>query len=130
MVKVFRGRAQATPSEQRSATFTGTVWADPIMPATENVMVGNVFFSPGARTHWHTHDIGQVLNVLAGRGFVCREGEEPQEIRAGDVVWISANERHWHGAAQDSYMIHMAISIGKTNWAEQVADADYVQQGD
>ena len=35
----------------------------------------------------------------------------------GDVVWIGPNERHWHGAAEDSYMIHMATSIGKTTWS-------------
>ena len=129
-MKVFHGRASAqVPSEQRSATFTGTVWGDPVMPSTNGVSVTNVFFSPGARTHWHTHSQGQVLNVTAGQGWICLEGEQPQPIRAGDVVWIDANERHWHGAAENSYMIHMATSLGKIDWQEPVADADYQKAG-
>ncbi len=115
-MKVFHGRAEGVPSEQRGATFTGVVWADPVMPTTDDVSINNVFFSPGARTHWHTHAQGQVLNVTAGRGWVCLDGEAPRPIRSGDVVWIGANERHWHGAAHDTYMIHMATSLGKTQW--------------
>ena len=128
-MKVFHGRAPGTASEMRGSTFTGTVWADPVMPATADVMINNVFFSPGARTHWHSHAQGQVLNVTAGKGWICVEGEEPQPIRAGDVVWIGANERHWHGAAEDSYMIHMATSLGKTLWEEAVAQGDYPSAG-
>lgn len=124
-MKVFHGRVDGAASEQRGATFTGTVWADPVMPSTDGVSVNNVFFTPGGRTHWHSHETGQVLNVTAGCGWICKEGEAPQPIRAGDVVWIGPNERHWHGAAEGSYMIHMAVSIGKTNWQEAVAAADY-----
>ena len=124
-MKVFHGRAPQAASEQRGPTFTGTVWADPVMPTTQDVTINNVFFSPGARTHWHAHSQGQVLHVTAGSGWICREGEAPQPIRSGDVVWIGADERHWHGAAEGSYMIHMAVSIGKTSWQEAVAAADY-----
>ena len=122
-MKVFHGRVDGAPSEQRGATFTGTVWADPVMPATDGVSINNVFFTPGARTYWHSHEFGQVLNVSAGSGWICKEGEEPQRIRAGDVVWIAPNERHWHGADDGSYMIHMATSIGVTKWQEEVARA-------
>lgn len=124
-MKVFHGRANGAPSELRGETFTGTVWADPVMPFVDGAQINNVFFSPGARTHWHSHERGQVLNVTAGQGWICKAGEAPQPIRAGDVVWIAPNERHWHGAAAGSYMIHMAISIGKTSWAEAVAGVDY-----
>ena len=128
-MKVFHGRAQGAASEQRSATFTGTVWADPVMPATDKVAVNNVFFSPGARTYWHTHELGQVLHVTAGSGWVCAQGGQPQRIRGGDVVWIPGNERHWHGASTDSYMIHVATSLGATNWQEEVSQADYLLGG-
>jgi quercetin dioxygenase-like cupin family protein len=127
-MKVFHGRSEGVLSEQRDATFTGSVWADPIMPTTDNVALNTVFFSPGARTHWHTHEQGQMLHVLAGKGWICQEGQAPQAIRSGDVVWIGPHERHWHGAAEGSYMIHMATSIGKTLWAEPVADPDYPKQ--
>lgn len=124
-MKVMHGRTAGAPSEQRSETFTGTVWADPIMPASEGVAINNVFFSPGARTHWHSHQNGQVLHVTGGKGWICKDGESPQPIRQGDVVWIAPNERHWHGAAEGSYMIHMATSIGKTEWETAVTDSEY-----
>jgi quercetin dioxygenase-like cupin family protein len=123
-MKVFYGRAGLV-SEKRSATFSGVVWADPIMPTTDKVTVGSVCFSPGARTFWHSHGQGQILQVTSGRGFVCLDGGEPQAIRAGDVVWIAANERHWHGASGDSYMVHTATSLGVTSWAEEVLEEVY-----
>lgn len=124
-MKVFRGRAESVPSELREATFTGTVWSDPVMPAMDGVMVGNVFFSPKGRTHWHAHERGQVLHVSAGKGWICKDGEVPEEIRAGDVVWIAPGERHWHGAAMGSFMIHMAYTLGRTDWQDPVTDAQY-----
>lgn len=126
-MKVFHGRAEGKVSEQRSSTFTGVVWGDPIMPTTDNVTINSVFFSPGARTYWHTHEFGQVLQVTAGRGWICSEGQPAQAIRQGDVVWIPPNERHWHGAAADTYMIHVATSLGKSSWQEEVAEHDYAR---
>ncbi len=126
-MKVFHGRVAGAVSEQRSATFTGVVWGDPVMSLTDGVSIGNVFFSPGARTHWHKHGFGQVLYVTAGLGWICKDGEEPQPIRVGDVVWIGPGERHWHGAAEKSMMVHMAISIGMADWAEAVSHADYAR---
>jgi quercetin dioxygenase-like cupin family protein len=124
-MKVFHGRAEGAVSEQRSATFTGVVYADPIMPTTDTITIANVFFSPGARTYWHTHQQGQILQVTSGSGWICVAGGEPQAIRTGDVVWIPANERHWHGASADSYMVHTATSLGKTMWEEEVSEEDY-----
>lgn len=124
-MQVFHGRPQGAASEQRSSTFTGSVWADPVMPATDGVGINNVFFAPGARTYWHSHQQGQVLHVTAGSGWVCTEGSEPQVIRSGDFVWIRPNERHWHGASVDSYMVHTATSLGKANWQEEVSEQDY-----
>lgn len=124
-MKVFHGRTDGAISEQRSATFSGVVWADPIMPKTDNVMIGHVFFTPGSRTFWHTHEVGQVLTVTSGKGWVCVDGESPIVIRQGDVVWIPADERHWHGAATDSFMSHIATSIGETRWEEEVEQAVY-----
>lgn len=123
-MKVFHGRAGLV-SERRSATFSGVVWADPVMPTTDKVTVGSVCFTPGARTFWHSHEQGQILQVTSGSGFVCLDGEQPQVIRTGDVVWIGANERHWHGASSDSLMVHTATSLGTTNWAEEVLEEVY-----
>ncbi len=124
-MKVIHARAEGVPSDQRTATFTGSVWGDSIMATTDEVTINNVFFAPGGRTHWHSHERGQVLQVTAGSGWVCLAGEKPRKIRTGDTVWISPNERHWHGADDSSYMLHTATSLGKTAWAEAVSAQDY-----
>ncbi|TCW17618.1 quercetin dioxygenase-like cupin family protein [Raoultella sp. BIGb0138] len=126
-MRIFHGREANLPSEKRGATFTGEVWADVVMPATDGITINNVFFTPGARTFWHTHEQGQILQVIAGKGWICVAGESAQPIRAGDTVWIPAGERHWHGAAQDSYMQHTATSLGKTGWQDEVTHDQYEQ---
>lgn len=129
-MKVFHGAVEGAISEQRGATFTGVVWADPVMPTTDGVTINNVSFNPGARTYWHYHEKGQVLYVTSGSGWICLEGSAPQPIRQGDTVWIGPNERHWHGANTTNFMVHTATSIGKTVWQESVADVDYLRGTD
>jgi 4-carboxymuconolactone decarboxylase len=88
-----------------------------------------VKFDPGARTAWHTHPLGQTLIVTAGTGRVQRWGDPVDEIRQGDVVWIPPGQKHWHGAAPNSSMTHIAVTEqldGKTvEWMEKVSDAQY-----
>ena len=89
----------------------------------------NVSFEPGARTAWHTHPLGQTLHVLSGVVLVGLRNEKPQFIRAGDTVWIPPHEEHWHGAAADNAMKHMAIQEALDEkhiaWLEHVSDRDY-----
>lgn len=91
--------------------------------------VGLVTFMPGARTAWHTHPVGQLLIVTDGKGWVQEEGQPKREIKAGDVVWIEAGVKHWHGAAKESRMSHLAIAYmrdGKNvDWKELVTDEQY-----
>ncbi len=108
------------PAAARSDTFTGTVWADPVLPTQDGITIANVCFAPGGRTYWHHHEHGQILHVLAGAGLICSAGEAVRTLRAGDVVWVPPGERHWHGAGPDSYLVHLAISLGTTVWAEEV----------
>ena len=124
-MKISHARVAGKPSELRGQTFTGDVWADPVLPETEGVTINNVFFTPGARTHWHTHDRGQVLHVLAGEGRACLRGGSPEVIRAGDVVFFEPGEEHWHGATSGSYMLHLAISLGGHDWLDPVTDEEY-----
>ncbi|MEV5412698.1 cupin domain-containing protein [Thermopolyspora sp. NPDC052614] len=128
-MKIIRGRASGAESERRSATFTGEVWADPVLPTTDGVTINNVFFTPCARTHWHRHERGQILIVTAGSGFVCTQGEKPQPLGVGDTVWVPAGEMHWHGAGPGSYLIHTAVSLGVTEWHDPVSDDDYGAAG-
>lgn len=124
-MKIARGRAAGAPTQQRTDTFTGTVWMDPVLPTTDGTTVNNVFFPPGARTNWHHHENGQLLIVSAGHGLVCTDGERPHEIGPGDVVWVPAGERHWHGASAGSYLLHLAVSLGSTEWFQAVGDGDH-----
>ncbi|HRO14559.1 MAG TPA: cupin domain-containing protein, partial [Paracoccus sp. (in: a-proteobacteria)] len=56
-------------------------------------------------------------------------GGPVEDIGPGDVVWFAPGQRHWHGAAPDSAMTHIAIHEeldGKTvDWQEHVSDAQY-----
>jgi len=111
--------------------FTGSVRVDPLFqPAAPARAAGSlVTFEPGARTAWHTHPLGQTLIVTAGTGRVQRWGDPIDEIRQGDVVWIPPGQKHWHGAAPDASMAHIAILEqldGKSvDWMEKVSDAQY-----
>lgn len=111
--------------------FTGSVWMDasPAGPSPD-ASVFRVFFEPGARTNWHTHPEGQILFVVTGTCRVAREGGPPTDVAAGGVVYVAPDEKHWHGANADSYMVHLAVSPaadseGGTNWLEPVSDEQY-----
>lgn len=114
-----------------TAWFTGDVKVEMLVApeAPARASAASVTFQPGARTAWHTHPLGQSLIVTMGRGLVQREGGKVEPISAGDVVWFPPGERHWHGAAPDSAMTHIALQEqldGKTvDWAEQVTAAEY-----
>jgi quercetin dioxygenase-like cupin family protein len=111
--------------------FTGTVRIDAPFGASKPARVSGatVTFEPGARTAWHTHPLGQTLIVTFGCGRVQREGGPIEEIRAGDIVWFSPGEKHWHGAAPNCAMSHIAIAEqldGKVvDWMEHVSDQQY-----
>jgi quercetin dioxygenase-like cupin family protein len=120
------------PSRRMPAdSFTGTVWQDPIIEAPEPARIrsGRVSFEPGARTAWHKHPLGQTLYVVSGLGRVQSWGGPIREIRPGDVVWIPPGEKHWHGAAPKSAMVHIAMqeALAGTHvtWLEHVTDAQY-----
>lgn len=95
----------------------------------DRTSAGSVTFSPGARTAWHTHPLGQTLIVTSGIGRTQRWGGPVMEIRTGDIVRIPPGIKHWHGAAPDGPMTHTAIQEaldGKTvTWLEQVSDEEY-----
>jgi len=111
--------------------FTGTVRQDPVIEAADpaRVRAVSVTFEPGARTAWHTHPLGQTLIVTAGRGLAQTWGGPVREIRVGDVVWFPPGEKHWHGAAPETAMVHLAIQEaldGKAvDWLEHVTDEQY-----
>ena len=129
-IRIMRRGSQ--PSRQGPAeNFTGSVRVDPLFQASAPARTSGslVTFQPGARSAWHTHPLGQVLIVTTGTGRVQRWGDPVDEIRQGDVVWIPPGQKHWHGAAPDNSMAHIAISEvldGKAvEWMEKVTDAQF-----
>lgn len=111
--------------------FTGDVRFDPVIaapdPARVNALI--VTFAPGARTNWHTHPLGQTIHVLTGLCLAQSAGGPVMELRPGDTAWFAPGERHWHGAAPDVGMSHLAIQEAldgvSADWAEPVSDTDY-----
>jgi quercetin dioxygenase-like cupin family protein len=114
-----------------SEYFTGTVRIDSPFQGTEPARVGGatVTFEPSARTAWHTHPLGQTLIVTTGLGLVQEWGKPVREIRPGDIVWIPAGVKHWHGAAPETSMSHIAIAEAQegnvVDWMEKVSDEQY-----
>jgi 4-carboxymuconolactone decarboxylase len=129
-IRITRSGSQP-PRPGPADNFTGSVRIDSSFQANAPARMygARVAFEPGARTAWHTHPLGQILIVTTGTGRVQRWGDPIDEIRQGDVVWIPPGQKHWHGAAPNSSMTHIAISEqldGKTvDWMEKVSDAQY-----
>ena len=119
--------SQKAPSEH----FTGTVRIDPLFapPTPARTSGALVTFEPCSRSDWHTHPLGQTLIVMTGCGLHQIWGGPIEEIRPGDVVSVSPNEKHWHGAAKGTAMSHIAIQEaldGKAvDWLEKVTDEQY-----
>jgi quercetin dioxygenase-like cupin family protein len=130
-MKIFT--PESRPSKPvNPAYFTGTVYLDEIISnaAPSHLKAFRVSFSPGARTAWHTHPVGQTLHVLSGTGLVQLKGQAIQIIRAGDTVSILPGELHWHGATSTQTMVHLALQesddVGTDAvWLEKVTDEEY-----
>jgi quercetin dioxygenase-like cupin family protein len=112
--------------------FTGDVYVDQVATpeATARSASALVHFTPGARTAWHMHPFGQTIYVTEGEGRCQREGGNVECIRPGDRVYFEPGENHWHGAAPNRFMVHIAIqevdeSGSPVTWGEHVTDAQY-----
>ncbi len=121
------GQKDCFPGKALGDYFTGDVHIEPVLTA-ETMSVGNVTFTPCARTNWHTHTGGQLLRVLVGNGWICDKGDKPRRIRAGDIIWCPPGTTHWHGADDNSYMTHQAASHGQALWHEAVSDEEYAKK--
>nr|WP_315218187.1 cupin domain-containing protein [uncultured Duganella sp.] len=126
---VRAGTVASTPGPPEY--FTGQVRVDRLSPATADINASTAYvtFEPGARSAWHTHPKGQYLIVTAGAGLTGQWGKPVQRIRPGDVVWCPSGVKHWHGAAPDAALTHIALTgaaNGKSvEWMEKVSDEQY-----
>ena len=112
--------------------FTGAVYIDSVTTpsAPSRLQAASVHFTPGARTAWHTHPLGQTIFVLEGVGLVQHRGGPIEVIRPGDRVFFEAGEDHWHGAAPNRFMTHIAMQElddqgSFVTWGEHVSDEEY-----
>jgi quercetin dioxygenase-like cupin family protein len=87
-------------------------------PSTGEVALTSVTFPPGVRTHWHHHEGGQLLLVVAGRGWVGSREDDRLDVTAGDLVWTPPGQDHWHGATDTTPLTHLAVTLGSTDWAD------------
>lgn len=115
--------------------FSGDVYFNAYYAGEEpsRTRLNLVRFTPGARTAWHSHAVGQTLHVTEGLGYVQSRGGELIELHPGDTVFTPAGEEHWHGAAADQFMCHLALweapgggsDEPETTWGEKVTAEEY-----
>lgn len=115
--------------------FTGDVWLDMIASPRETgqrMLVATVRFAPGARTAWHRHALGQTLHITQGVAWVQSRGEDKIVATAGQTLYCPPGQEHWHGAAPDAFMEHLAMTdtlddvAASTTWLEHVTDEEYL----
>jgi quercetin dioxygenase-like cupin family protein len=132
-MQITRSSVGTTPGP--SEWFTGAVFIDAVAAPSgaSRLSASSVHFTPGARTAWHTHPNGQTIYVTEGIGLCQRRGGPVEVIRPGDRAFFEPGEEHWHGAAPDRFMTHLAMLIvdedgASATWGAHVTDEEYGQQ--
>ena len=127
-MQIIRG-AESPANRGPAYWFSGEVWIQPVLgpDASPSQRSAVVSFAAGARTAWHTHPRGQMIFVVSGICLAQTDGGEVQRVTAGDAVWFASNEKHWHGAAPNRPMVHLAVQEADENgevvtWLEHVKD--------
>lgn len=108
--------------------FSGDVYPTIVLSGHEpsRVRMGSVHFTPGARTAWHSHALGQYLHIVEGTALVQERGGDVVTLRPGETIYTPPGVEHWHGASQDTFMVHLAIweapgdGSAETTWGEHV----------
>lgn len=126
-----RGKASQGPADW----FTGQVYIENLKPVSgrSKLSISSVHFTPGSRSAWHSHPNGQTLYVTEGIGVIQRRGGPVEIIRPGDMIWTEPGEEHWHGAAADHSMTHLAMQDTDDSgnfavWGDKVTDEEYGKQ--
>lgn len=129
-MEITRNVADTNPGP--SDWFTGAVYIDAVAAPRQGsrLAASSVHFTPGARTAWHTHPHGQTIWVTEGIGLCQRRGGSIEAIRPGDRVFFEPGEEHWHGAAPNRFMTHLALHEvdddgNAATWGDQVTDEEY-----
>ena len=131
-MKITRSSTEGATRKGPAEWFTGDVYIDSVATpaAPSRALASLVHFMPGARTAWHRHPLGQSLFVTEGIGLVQRRGGPVEVIRPGDRVYIEPDEEHWHGAAPNRFMTHLAMlevddEGNSATWGDHVSEEEY-----
>jgi quercetin dioxygenase-like cupin family protein len=122
-MRVTRDQPHSMPGP--AEWFTGKVWFNDLSGGGQ-ISLGSVHFAPGARTAWHSHPNGQTLYITEGLARVQDRGGPVEVIRPGETVVTDPGVWHWHGAAPDQFMTHLAVYEGAPDWGDQVPDEEYL----
>jgi quercetin dioxygenase-like cupin family protein len=129
-MQITRNTTETRPGP--SEWFTGAVYIDTVAAPSNGsrLSASSVHFTPGARTAWHTHPNGQTICVTEGVGLAQGRGGPLEVIRPGDRVFFEPGEDHWHGAAPDRFMTHLAmLEVDEEGnpaiWGDHVTDKEY-----
>lgn len=95
------------PNDTYAQYFIGQSFLKPLTePEKAPVFLANVTFEPRCRNNWHIHHAtkggGQILICTAGEGWYQEKGKPAVSLKAGTVITIPAEVKHWHGAKKDS----------------------------
>lgn len=86
---------------------------------SRDLRLSEVHFQRGAVNRPHVHTTDQILVITEGEGLVATD-DERHEVSAGDVAFIPAKTKHWHGARPGRDMTHWSIlGNGKTTIVEE-----------
>jgi quercetin dioxygenase-like cupin family protein len=129
-MQLTRNSLETTPGP--GDWFTGSVYIDALAAPSDGsrLQAASVHFTPSARTAWHTHPHGQTIFVTEGMGLCQHRGGPVEVIRPGDRAFFEPGEEHWHGAAPDRFMTHLAMQEvddqgSAVTWGEHVRDEEY-----
>ena len=117
---------KGAPNSAYAQFFVGNSYLQPYYSG-----VANVTFEPACRNNWHIHHGAvQVLVCMSGKGWYQEWGQPAVPLTPGTVIAIPEGAKHWHGAAADSWMQHLAIHTqeqqGASNeWLEPVSNEQY-----
>lgn len=128
-MKTFTPQTAKGPADR----FVGEVYPTIIFAGEKpsRARMASVHFAPGAHTAWHSHAVGQYIHVVEGTAYVQERGGERKTLKPGDTVYTAPHVDHWHGAAPDSFMVHIVVweapegDEEETVWLEHITNDEY-----
>ena len=120
-MRILRPAEIKQVEETRPMYFGGLVTRQAIVgrEMSQNFNLTQVNFAPGTRTKFNSHNADQIVIVTAGKGVLATD-KEKAAVGAGDIVFIPAGEKHWHGATKDNGFSQFSVQLKETQttWFE------------